>query len=315
MARRPPKPSSDLRDASRGERIQLVLAKAGVGSRRACEKLVQEGRVKVNGVVVEELPAWVDPANDKITVAGKRIETAERHVYVMLNKPRNTVSTQSDPDGRRTVSDLVKHPSGARLYPVGRLDYDTLGLLLLTNDGELANKLTHPKFGVDKIYRAVVRGALDDEGIERIKRGIVLATRKAGKTVGAERLGAVQLRVHRREPTRTVLDLKLEEGRNRQVRRILAAVGCPVKKLTRIQVGPIELKGVALGQWRELTATEIRALRKAVGEGAGAAKRAKKAASKSRAAKKPAARGAKSTQKRSVRITSSHGPDRSRRTR
>ncbi len=265
MSRRPPKPPADLRDASRGERIQLVMARAGVGSRRACERLVEEGRVKVNGRVVEGLPVWVDPEKDRIVVAGKIVSVADRHVYVMLNKPRNTVSTLSDPDGRRTVADLVEHPSGARLYPVGRLDYDTLGLLLLTNDGEFANKLTHPKYGVDKTYRAVVRGRLDDERIAQIERGIVLASRRAGRTVGAERMGAVKLSVHRREPSRTVLDLVLDEGRNRQVRRVLAAVGCPVKKLTRIQVGPVELKGVAMGAWRELTATELRTLRRAVG--------------------------------------------------
>lgn len=312
MARRPARPNADLRDASRGERIQLVMARAGVGSRRACEALVAEGRVRVNGEVVEALPAWVDPAKDKITVAGKRIETAERHVYVMLNKPRNTVSTLSDPDGRRTIADLVKHPSGARLYPIGRLDYDTLGLLLLTNDGELANKITHPKFGVDKVYRAVVKGQLDDEGIERIKRGIVLAARKAGKTAGAERLGAVQLRIERREPTRTVIDLKLEEGRNRQVRRLLVAVGCPVKKLTRIQVGPVELKGVAIGQWRELTTHELRALRKAVGEGARA--EARRGGPGKTGATRPLARSrsAPARPKSSVRISSSRGPERKR---
>ena len=291
MAKRPDPAPDDLKDATRGERIQLVLARAGVGSRRACEKLVAEGRVRVNGRVIDDLPAWVDPARDRIVVGGKRIEPPEHHVYVMLNKPRNTVSTLHDPDGRRTVADLVQHPSGVRLYPVGRLDYDTLGLLLLTNDGELANKLTHPTYGVDKTYRAIVRGELDDEAIARIRQGIVMAMRKAGRTVGAERLGAVKVRVHRREPTRTILDLVLDEGRNRQVRRVLAAVGCPVKKLTRIKVGPVELKGVALGQWRVLTAAEVRALRKAVGHGSAVKKKRSAAATRAKGSKARARRG------------------------
>lgn len=252
-------------DAGPGIRLQKVMAAAGIGSRRLCEDLIEQGRVRVNGHVVNRLPAWVDPQEDEVEVAGHVLPKPERHVYVMLYKPRNTVSTLSDPDGRRTVSDVVQHPSGARLYPVGRLDYDTMGLLLLTNDGELANRLTHPRYGVHKTYRALVRGNLTAEAVAQLERGIFLAERKEGRTVGAERTGGARLELVRSEKDRSVIDITLSEGRNRQVRRMLASVGCLVKKLVRIRMGPIRLRGVALGQWRELTRDELRALREAAG--------------------------------------------------
>ena len=244
-------------------RLHKLLAQCGVGSRRRCEELIQKGAVLINGEPLMEFPAWVDPETDRIEVEGKRIEAKERKIYVMLYKPKNTVTTLSDPEGRRTVTELVEHPAGVRLYPVGRLDYDTLGLILMTNDGELANRLTHPRYGVHKTYRAIVRGSLSDDDVEKLREGIVLAQRKAGKTVGAERLGATEIEIIRREPTRTILQLTLTEGRNRQVRRILAAVGCHVKKLTRVRVGPVSLKGLQIGEWRELTLQEIRSLRRA----------------------------------------------------
>ncbi|MFU8829574.1 MAG: pseudouridine synthase [Phycisphaerales bacterium] len=260
-------------DSETGIRLHKYLAHAGVGSRRACEDLIAEGHVKVNGRVVETLPAWVDPKSDNITVKGRAIAKPERHIYVMLYKPRNTVSTVADPDERRTVSELVDHPSGARLYPVGRLDYDSMGLVLMTNDGELANAVTHPKYGIHKTYRVIVRGQLTDEHIERLQRGIYLAARESGQTVGAERVGAADIDVVRRERERTIVDITLTEGRNRQIRRLLASVGCHVKKLTRIQLGPLSLKGLAVGEWRELTPTELSMLRKAVRKSASAAKK------------------------------------------
>jgi len=255
-----------MTDARRGERIQRVMADAGVAARRACERLVELGHVTVNGQTVTTLPLWVDPELDTIEVDGRAIQTKARHVYVMLNKPRRTLSTASDEPGalRRTVIEMVDHPAAPRLFPVGRLDYDTMGLILLTNDGDLANRLTHPTFGVPKTYHVVVRGSLDDAAIAEIERGIYLAERRQGQTVGASRTAGVELALLRRERDRTILQLTLREGRNRQVRRMLAAVGCPVKRLERVAMGPVRLSKLRRGEWRELTRDEIRALRYAV---------------------------------------------------
>ncbi len=258
----------DLKDASRGVRLQKAMAEAGVGSRRRCEELIEQGRVRVNGARIADLPVWVDPEQDEIEVAGRILPRATRHIYVMLNKPRNVVSTLSDPAGRKTLTDLVNHPAAERLYPVGRLDYDTTGLILMTNDGELANQLTHPRYGVHKSYRAVIKGLLADEDIASLERGIFLAERREGRTVGARRAAHVGLKVVRRDRDRTILELTLAEGRNRQVRRMLANVGHPVRKLQRVGMGPIKLKGLQLGQWRELSSGELAALRNAVRKGA-----------------------------------------------
>ncbi len=266
--------------------------------------MIEKGLVRVNGERRTTMPVLVDPATDHIEVegeplasliAGRRRGRAKgavgaggsagggvgvggvgvvgggRRIYVMLNKPRQTLATLADDAGRQTVADIVRHPSGLRLYPVGRLDYDTMGLLLLTNDGELANRLTHPRYGVQKCYRAVVKGALSDEEVRIIERAALQAERRAGKAGGskakhlaAEAPGSV-LRIAAKEPSRTTLDITLSEGRNLQVRLFLQKAGCPVKKLVRTQLGPLKLKGVALGQWRELTLTEIQSLRKAAG--------------------------------------------------
>lgn len=252
-------------DSGARMRLQRFLADAGVASRRASELLIEEGRVRVNGEVVDQIPAFVDPAEDRVQVDGKVIEGAERHLYVMLNKPGRTLSTVEDEPGaaRRTVLDLVEHPSGARLYPVGRLDFDTRGLILLTNDGELANLLTHPRFGVEKTYIAIVKGSLEDDAVGRLERGIYLAERREGRTVGATRTSRVGLKVLRRNRDTTMLEVTLKEGRNRQVRRMLASVGCPVKRLERVAMGPLKLKGLARGEWRELTSGELQALRRA----------------------------------------------------
>ena len=246
-------------------RLQKFLAAAGVGSRRACEQLIEEGAVKVNGKRVTELPVLIDPEIDKVVVQGKRIEAPDRLIYVMLYKPGNTVCTLSDPDGRRTVADLVKHPGADRLFPIGRLDYETQGLLILSNDGELANRLTHPRYEVHKKYRAIVKGTVTPDEIETLERGIYLALRKEGQTVGATRTGGASLDIVHKRPEQTILDITLAEGRNRQVRRMLAHFGHRVKKLTRVQLGPVRLKGLAVGEWRELTSYEVRALKSAAG--------------------------------------------------
>lgn len=242
-----------------------MLADAGLASRRACELLIQEGRVRVNGTIRRELPVLVDPRVDRIEVDGRPIPQPERHIYIMLNKPGRTISTVRDEPGavRRTVLDLVDHPSRARLFPVGRLDFETTGLVLLTNDGELANRLTHPRYGVEKTYQVVVKGLLDDEGVAALEQGIYLAERREGRTVGATRASHVGLTVLRRDRERTILQLTLKEGRNRQVRRMLAAVGAPVRSLERVAIGPVKLSKLARGAWRELTAGELGALRKA----------------------------------------------------
>lgn len=255
-----------------GVRLQRVLADAGVASRRASEELIEQGRVDVNGTPVRSLPCFVDPESDRIEVDGRPIPKSERHIYIMLNKPARYLSTVADePDAeRRTVLDLVSHPSRARLYPVGRLDYDTTGLVLLTNDGELTNRLTHPRYGIHKTYRAVVKGVLEEADTERLEEGIYLAERKEGRTVGAVRTARVAISIAKRDRERTVLEITLREGRNRQVRRMLAKVGCPVKKLERIAMGPLRLKGLARGQWRELSAPELASLRRAAKRGGAA---------------------------------------------
>lgn len=259
-----PEPAADpLRDAARGVRLHKALAEAGVASRRACEDLVRAGLVSVNGRVVQSLPAWVDLDADVVEVEGRRIEPPRRRVCVLLNKPRRCLSTCDDPGGRRTVVDLVDHPLARRLYPVGRLDFDTSGLLLLTNDGDLAQRLTHPRFGVEKTYRAKVQGCLDDARLRDLLAGAHLAVRRDGRTVGVARAAAVEARIVRRDREKTTIELTLAEGRNRQVRRLLARLGHPVVRLERVRLGPIRLKGLRRGEWRELTSGELQALRRA----------------------------------------------------
>lgn len=246
--------------------MQKVLAEAGVGSRRACEALIESGAVEVNGEIVRTLPAFADPAFDRIVVDGRPLPKAvERHTYIMLNKPARTLSTAKDEPGadRRTVTELVDHPLAPRLFPVGRLDYDSVGLILLTNDGELANRLTHPRYGVPKTYRVKLKGQLAEEDIAALEEGVYLANRQAGKTVGAVRTSHVEIRVLRRDRGTTQAEITLREGRNRQVRRMFAAVGLPVLSLERIAIGPLQLKGVRRGLWRELTAPELKTLRRA----------------------------------------------------
>jgi len=244
------------------------MADAGVASRRACEAMIENGDVTVNGQLVTTLPVWVDPEEDRIVAAGKVVEMPDRKLYIMLNKPPRTLSTAMDEPGseRRTVTELVDHPAAPRLFPVGRLDYDTVGLILLTNDGELANRLTHPRYGVPKTYRVTMKGSLDEDAIKEIERGIYLAQRKAGQTQGGARTANVEIALVARERDKTVAELTLREGRNRQVRRMLAAVGYPVKKLERVGMGPVKLKGLARGQWRELTRDEIRNLKKSAAD-------------------------------------------------
>lgn len=256
----------DFTDASRGPRLQKVLAEAGVGSRRHCEQLIEAGEVRVNGHLVDALPAWVDPAKDRITVSGRRIRTSQTHVYVMLFKPRGVVSTNEDPEGRPRAIDLVDHPSRARLYPVGRLDMDSSGLLLLTNDGELANRLTHPRHEVHKLYEVTVSGSLDDSEVAKLERGLFLLDRRPRKVAQkVTRTSPSSLALLKRDRDRTRLLMELSEGRNRQIRRMMAQLGHNVRKLRRVQMGPLKLKGLQPGQWRDLTPRELKELRSAAG--------------------------------------------------
>jgi 23S rRNA pseudouridine2605 synthase len=253
-----------FKDSARGPRLQKVLAEAGVGSRRACEELIEAGEVTVNGHVVRTLPAWVDPARDHIKVHGRLIAPGEKLLYIMLYKPRGVVCTNRDPEGRRRAIDLVKHRSRPRLYPVGRLDADSSGLLLLTNDGELANRLTHPRYGVPKVYEVTVAGSLDEDAVKRLEAGVFLSDRYAskGKKPGRKTRRS-RLTLLKRGRDRTLLLMELREGRNREVRRMMLRVGHKVKKLRRVRMGPLKLTGLRAGQWRELMPKELAALRKA----------------------------------------------------
>ncbi|MHC4219498.1 MAG: pseudouridine synthase [Planctomycetota bacterium] len=246
-------------DPARGIRLHKALADAGVASRRACERLVAEGAVEVNGIAVTTTPAWVDPARDRITVHGKRVKAPPAHVYVMLFKPRGVVCTSADGEDRPRAIDLVKHPSKARLYPVGRLDIDSSGLLLLTNDGELANRLTHPRYHLTKVYEVTVTGQISDKDLERLERGLYL-TGPGGQS--AAKTARSRLKLIRRDRNRTRLRLELREGRNRQIRRMMGRVGHPVRRLRRVQIGPLKLKGLRTGEWRLLTSSELIALKR-----------------------------------------------------
>lgn len=260
MPRRRTRRTHSFTDDRRGPRLQRVLADAGVGSRRHCEALIEEGAVTVNGEVVDALPAWVDPMQDRIAVHGRPVRGRERPVYIMLYKPKGVVSTNSDPEGRRRAIDLVQHPSGVRLYPVGRLDIDSSGLLLLTNDGELANRLTHPRYEMHKVYEVTVGGLVPDGDLQHLEEGMYLPGPRGSPGAKTERSS---LRILKRDRTRTMLLMELKEGRNRQIRRMLLRLGHPVKKLRRVQMGPLRLRGLAVGEWRELTSGELAELKRA----------------------------------------------------
>ena len=235
-------------------RLQKIIAAAGIASRRAAEKLIAEGRVQVNGTTVTELGTKADPEVDDIRVDERRVKQAQRHRYFLLNKPRGYVTTRSDPEHRPTVLDLLK---GVReyVYPVGRLDFDSEGLLILTNDGDLAATLTHPKHEVERVYEAQVLGVPDSHDIERLSRGIVLDGRR---TAPAQ---IELLRERRTEGDTSVLRVTIHEGRTRQVRKMADAIGHPVRTLKRVRIGPIADKNLKLGTYRELTTEEVRKLK------------------------------------------------------
>ncbi|HZG14732.1 MAG TPA: pseudouridine synthase [Candidatus Bathyarchaeia archaeon] len=235
------------------ERLQKILAQAGVASRRKCEELITQGRVKVNGTVSTELGTKVDPQNDIILVDDKPIHI-EKLIYLLLHKPTGVITSLHDPQGRRVVTDLLTDIQ-ERVYPVGRLDYDTSGLLLLTNDGELANRIAHPSFEIDKVYRAWVKGIPSKESVKKLATGIRL---EDGMTSPGE------ARIIEQEAQRTLLEITIHEGRNRQVRRMCDAIGHPVLKLERIRLGFLTLAGVKVGEYRHLTKEEVERLKREV---------------------------------------------------
>lgn len=267
---------------SSGIRLQKAMADAGIGARRDCETMILDGRVQVNGKTVTRLPCFIDPAHDVVTLDGLPVElpqtvdepgkpAAERsHTYVLINKPKGVITTTRDPQGRRNVLDLLPPAlrRDERLYPVGRLDGDSTGLLLLTNDGDLAFQLTHPKFGVAKEYRVMCAGLASDEQLQALRRGMYLITPSADGTKNSKRASMESVRivkrfVDRQRGDRTLLSITLREGQNREIRRMLARVGLKVRELERVAIGPLRTAGLKPGQHKLLGKQDVARLRSA----------------------------------------------------
>ena len=236
------------------ERLQKILSQAGIASRRASEQMMLDGRVTVNGVTVTALGTKADPATDDIRVDGSRVKIAAHHRYILLNKPRGYVTTRSDPERRKTVIDLLR---GVKeyVYPVGRLDYESEGLLLLMNDGDLAARLTHPSHGIARVYEATVLGIPDQHDLDRLQKGMTIDGRRM-------RAAEVTLLPPKRDAKGATLVVTLREGRNRQVRNMCEAIGHPVDLLKRVAIGPLRDSRLKLGYWRDLSAEEVARLKK-----------------------------------------------------
>lgn len=298
----PPSPDdTQTGETPGGVRLQRVLADAGVAARRVCEELIEKGHVKVNGRTVTKLPIFVDPETDRVEVDGRPVPKPERHVYVMLHKPPRALATTKDEEGigRVTVMEFVDHPAKARLYPVGRLDFETSGILLLTNDGELAHKLTHPKFQIPKTYLATIRGSVDEAYLLDVWKKLRSLERQQERDAAEQRPGMhpglrrspgprgtlkpfqkVERMLQGREPSRphfhivestpeqSQVRMTLVEGKTGPLGEALRILGTPLKKLVRVAFGPVQLSGLPVARWRELRREEFHALRKAV-EGRG----------------------------------------------
>lgn len=232
-------------------RLQKYMAQCGVASRRKCEEIIAMGLVRVNGSVVRTMGVIVEPG-DVVVVDDVELKPIEKLYYVLYHKPMYEMCTANDPEGRPTVMDKFKDFQ-TRLFSVGRLDYDSEGLLLLTNDGELANRLMHPSFQIDKTYFARIVGDLSADAAKELREGVVLDGRKTS---------CADVKILRKDSLHTELNVRIHEGRNRQVRRMLDAVGCSVQYLRRIQFGPLSLGALQRGQWRELTGEEIANLKR-----------------------------------------------------
>lgn len=233
------------------QRLQKFMAASGIASRRACEKLIVEGRVTVDGQVVTELGFKIDPHSQTVALDGRKIKMPKRFTYVMLNKPSGFVTTLSDELGRPTVLELV--PVRASVKPVGRLDVNTEGLLLLTDDGEMINRLTHPKYEVSKTYKVTAKGAMFDETVKSLEKGLF---------VDGKKTAPARVNIKAKNLERTILEITIKEGRKRQVRLMMATVGHPVKSLKRTRFGPLSLTGVKRGSYRFLTNDEVAKLKR-----------------------------------------------------
>lgn len=241
-------------------RLQKILSAAGIASRRAAETLIQEGRVSVNGATITELGTKADPETDDIRVDGRRVKLPSRRRYILLYKPRGYITTRSDPERRPTVMDLlVKGGVREYVYPVGRLDYDSEGLLILTNDGDLAAKLTHPRHGVPREYEVRVRGVPDRHALERLAKGVTLDGRQTAPVEVA--LARV---IEGADGPGAILSFVIQEGRNRQVRRMCDAVGHPVVRLRRVRIGPIADGRIRPGDFRDLSPVEVATLKSSI---------------------------------------------------
>jgi 23S rRNA pseudouridine2605 synthase len=232
------------------QRLQKVLAAAGIDSRRKCEEIILSGTVRVNRKVVDKLPAFVDPEKDIITVDGRKIQAAQK-VYFLLNKPKGVICTSRDPKGRKKAIDII--PTNQRIFCVGRLDADTTGIIILTNDSELANRMTHPRFGLAKTYVVKVRGQITGEAAEKLKKGTWLAEGKTGRA---------SVKILKRNYKESLIEITIRQGLNRQIRRMFAKVGLPVKSLKRTRIGKLNTRGIGVGRFRTLTKAEVEYLKK-----------------------------------------------------
>lgn len=247
------------------QRLQKVLANAGVASRRSVEEMVRQGRIAVNGKVRTEIPILIDPEHDRIAVDDEPVRLHQRHegqrLYFLLNKPKGVYSTNVAQGAQVRAIDLLPPNLPSRVYPVGRLDAESRGLLLLTNDGELTNRLTHPRFGVPKTYRAIVDGYVKPATVQQLEQGVWLADAQKGKGFKTARS---HVKIVKRLRERSILEVTLREGRNREVRRMLAKLGHKVRDLTRTRMGPLTLEGLPAGKVRPLSKREVHALQKFV---------------------------------------------------
>ena len=229
-----------------GERLQKYMARCGVASRRKCEEIIKSGEVKVNGVVTTELGTKINDNNDIIEVYGKRIYLEENKLYIMLNKPEGYITSNNDEKNRKTILDLVK--VNERIYSIGRLDYDTSGLLLLTNDGDIYNKVIHPRKEIDKTYIARVKGVFTLKEMEQFKNGV---------DIGGYITANANIKLLEKKDTECTVEIKIHEGKNRQVRKMCSALGHDVKNLKRISIGSLKLSNLKKGEWRYLTKDEV----------------------------------------------------------
>lgn len=232
-------------EGPKGERLQKILASAGVDSRRNCEELILNGEVTVNGRVIDSLPAFADAEKDDIRVNGRRLSKPNK-VYYLLNKPKGVICTSHDPEGRPKAVDLID--SEDRIYCVGRLDADTVGAILLTNDSELVNRLTHPKYELAKIYQVRLRGRMETEDIEKLKKGIWMVEGKTGKA---------SIKVLKKLREETILEIETRQGLNRQIRLSFARLGYKVREIKRMQIGNISIKGIQAGAYKVLTKSQV----------------------------------------------------------